>query len=300
MLFTRHIALALAAVLVSACASLSEAQGPRLDPSKPADALTLMRKVHCSTVDNEPAIFWWEGESFSRRQGEKDIHLFDVEGYNIRACAAITNEAGLKGYQLVSREILLYKDKDTGEVLKTWANPWTGEDVEVLHVANDPVNWKVYETGRDGKPVNWGGEVSGPFWWLRSTIPLWYPNPLAGDYQKEIGGTYHATELFNFFGNASELLDPKTKTASATVAWTRVADWLPWMMMNGREGVMYIHTSGRKVASYDEISDTMKAEIAAHYPEYASPPPEGDPRSNMTSWTYFKGIKDGTIQKPNR
>ncbi|MBY9066919.1 DUF1838 domain-containing protein [Hyphomonas sp. WL0036] len=300
MLYIRQTALVAAAILVSACASLSEAQGAKLNAANPADALTLARKVQCSTVDNEPAIFWWEGETFSRRQGEKDIHLFDVEGYNIRACAAITNEAGVKGYQLVSREILLYKDKDTGEVLKTWNNPWTGETLEVLHVANDPVNFKSYEVGRDGKPASWGGVVSGPAWWMRSTFPLWYPNPLAGEYQKEIGGTYHATELFNFFGDSSELLDPKVTSAKATVAWTRIADWLPWMMMNGREGVMYIHTSGRKIASYDEVSETMKAEIAAHYPEYASPPPAGDARPNMTSWIYYQGIRNGDIQNPER
>lgn len=280
--------------------SAGHAEVQPLAPSDPANALTLARKVHCSTTDHKPAIFWWEGEVLSRRQGEKDLHLFDVEGYNIRACASITDEDGLAGYHLVSREILLYKDKDTGDVLKTWTNPWTGGVVEVLHVANDPVNWKVYEIGRDGKPADWGGQVSGPVWWQRSTIPLFYPNPLGGAYQKEIGGTYHATELFNFFGDTAELLDPETDTASATVAWTRIADWLPWMMMNGREGAMYIHTSGRKVSDYQEISDIMKSEIEHHYPEYVSPPPAGDARPNMTSWTYYQGVRDGSIPKPER
>jgi hypothetical protein len=72
------------------------------------------------------------------------------------------------------------------------------------------------------------------------------------------------------------------------------------MMMNGREGHMYMHTAGRKLSSFDELSDTMKAEIAAHYPEYASPPPPGDPRPNVTSWIYYMGIKDGSIPKPER
>lgn len=300
MLTVRTFALAAAAFLVSACASLGEAQGAKLDPADAADSLAILRKVQCSTVDDEPVVYWWHGKAFSRRQGEKDVHMFDVEGMNIRACSSITNDAGVNGFHLVSREILLYKDKDTGEVLKTWANPWSGETVEVLHVANDPVNFKSYEVDRGGKPATWQGEIGGEAWWYRSTFPLWYPNPLAGDYQKEIGGTYHATELFNFFGRTEDLLDPKTTSAIVTVGWTRIADWLPWMMMNGREGVMYMHTAGRKLSSYDELSETMKAEIAAHYPEYASPPPSDDPRANMTSWTYFKGIRDGTIQKPER
>ncbi|MFN7053926.1 DUF1838 family protein [Hyphomonas sp.] len=296
----RLAAAATAAILISACASTGEAQGRRLDPSVPADAMAIQRKVQCSTVENEPVVYWWHGKALSRRQGERDRHLFDVEGMNIRACSSITNEDGVPGFHLVSREILLYKDKDTGEVLKTWDNPWSGETVDVLHVANDPVNWRSYQVNRDGTPATWSGEIGGPNWWMQSTFPLWYPNPLAGDFQKEVGGTYHATELFNFFGRTQDLLDPSTKTAIVTVAWTRIADWLPWMMMNGREGMMYMHTSGHKLASFDELSETMKAEIAAHYPEYASPPPPGDPRPNMTSWTYYLGIKDGSIQKPQR
>lgn len=296
----RQAAIAAAAIVMTACTSMSEAQGTRLDPDKASDALTILRKVQCSTVDNEAAVYWWHGKALSRRQGEQDIHLFDVEGMNIRACSSVTNDDGVPGFHLVSREILLYKDKDTGDVLKTWTNPWTGETVEVLHVANDPVNFKSFEVGRDGKPVTWQGEIGGPTWWYRSTFPLWYPNPLAGDFQKEIGGTYHATELFNFFGRTDDLLDPSTTSAIVTVGWTRIADWLPWMMMNGREGVMYMHTAGRKLSGFEELSDTMKAEIAAHYPEYVSPPPAGDPRANMTSWKYYQGIRDGSIVKPDR
>ena len=77
---------------------------------------------------------------------------------NIRACSTLQDDDLGEGLHLVSREILLYKDKDTGEVFSTWDNPWTGETVDVLHVANDPVNFKMYETGRDGSPLQWNGE----------------------------------------------------------------------------------------------------------------------------------------------
>lgn len=286
---------------LAACATMSQAQVEPLDPTDSADTLSIMRKVQCSTVDDRPAVYWWHGKAYSRRQGEKDMNIFDVEGMNIRACSTITDEEKGTGFHLVSREILLYKDSKTGEVLKTWDNPWTGKTVDVLHVANDPVNFKMYETGRDGNPATWGGEIGADgTWWMRNTFPLWYPNPLGGEFQPEIGGTYHATELFNFFGRTDDLLDPRTSTAKVTVGWSRVADWLPWMMMNGREGVMYMHTAGRKLGSYDELSDTMKAEIATHYPDYNSAPPSGDPRKNMTSWKYYKGIKDGSITAPDR
>ncbi len=271
-----------------------------LDPNDPDDALTIGRKIGCSTVDGEPITYWWHGNAYSRRQGEKDRLLFKVEGMNVRACSTVEDEQRGKGYKLVSREILLYKDPQTGEVLSTWDNPWTGETVDVLHVANDPVNFSSYTIGRDGRPATWTGDILGHRWWSTTTFPLWYPNPLGGEYQKEIGGTYHATEMFNFMGDVESLLDPETTTADVQVGWARMSDWLPWMMMNGREGVIYMHTAGRKLDSFDQISDTMKAEIEQHYPEYTAPPPLDDPRRNETSWIYYQKIRDGDRIAPDR
>ena len=123
-------------------------------------------------------------------------------------------------------------------MLSTWDNPWTGETVDVLHVANDPVNFMAGKVGRDGKPVTFRGTILGDRWWTTSEVPLFYPNPLGGEYQKEVGGTYHATEMFNFMGDTESLLSDETTTAEVQVGWARMSDWLPWMKMEGREGLI--------------------------------------------------------------
>ena len=288
-------ALALAAVLATA-----SAQAGQLDINKPEDLLEINRKIQCSTVDGEPITFWWHGEAYSRRQGERDKKLFLVEGMNVRACTTVEDPERGKGYKLVSREILLYKDPATGEPLATWDNPWTGQTVDVLHVANDPVNFSSYTIGRGGQPISFRGTVLDDRWWQTSTFPLFYPNPLAGNYQKEIGGTYHATEMFNFLGDMESLLDDGLTTAEVQVGWVRMSGWLPWMMMEGREGVIYMHTAGRKLDSWDDLSETMKGEIAQYYPEWREPPPLDDARKNETSWEYYKSIREGEKQAPVR
>ena len=272
----------------------------QLDPNDPDDTLTIGRKIGCSTIDGEPITYWWHGRAYSRRMGEKDRLLFNVEGMNTRACSAVSDAQKGDGYKLVSRELLLYKDPETDEVLATWDNPWTGETVDVLHVANDPVNFTAYKVGRDGKPATWQASIVGDSWWTTNTVPLWYPNPLASEYQKEIGGTYHATAMFNFMGDLESLLDENTTTADVQVGWVRMSDWLPWMMMNGRDGIIYMHTAGLKLDSWDDLPETMKAEIAKHYPDYTSPPPADDSRRNETSWLYYKKIRDGERQAPDR
>ncbi len=278
----------------------AEASAPRLDPEVAQDALTISRKIACSTVDGEAATFWWEGRAYSRRQGERDRLLFNVEGMNTRACVAATHPERGPGYKMVSRELLIYRDAETGEALATWDNPWTGETVEVLHVANDPVNFASYEIGRDGQPARWSGQITEGRWRQSTTVPLFYPNPLAGDYQPEVGGAYHATEMFNFLGEAEELLDPATRTAGSSIGWVRVSDWLPWMQMGGREGVIYMHTAGLRLSSWDALPDSLKHEVDTWYPEYRSPPPLTDDRRNVTSWMYYQRVREGREEAPKR
>lgn len=290
----RHVAVPLA--LTGALASGAQ----ELDPNDPGDALTIARKIACSAQDGVPATYWWAGRAYSRRQGERDRLLFLVEGMNTRACVADEHPERGKGYRMVSRELLIYRDPETGEALSAWENPWTGQTVNVLHVANDPVNFATYEKGPTGTPFRWSGSIVEGKWRQSTTVPLFYPNPLGGGFQNEVGGTYHATEMFNFMGDAADLLDAEKASARAHVGWSRMSDWLPWMMMGGREGAMYMHTAGLKLSSWDALPDTMKAEIAAHYPAYTEPPPLDDERPNVTSWMYYKRVSEGAEQAPVR
>lgn len=252
--------------------------------------LHAMRRIQCSAVDGQPVTFFWHGNAYSRVPGEADRLLFKVEGMNTRQCGPLAGSTNPAEFRLVSREILIYKDPVSGEVLRRWQNPWTGATVEVIHVANDPVNGRYTAVGRDGKPTALPFSVGGPKWWLTVTVPLFYTNPLAGDFQRYIGGTYHATEMFNFFGDVADFAPGGPDSAPVFVGWERISTWLPWMEMGDRAGLMYFHTAGRKLDRWDELSPALKAEIDARYPAYRQPPPLDDARPNETSWTYFRKV----------
>lgn len=278
------------------------ASAAKLDLNSPEGAVEAMRKIQCSTVDEKPIFYWWKGKAFSRRMGEADQHMFNVEGMNVRQCVTVDGGKKGKSFKLVTREILLYTDKRTGQPLKTWKNPWSGETVDVVHVTNDPVNQPVrFPFNEEGKPYPWtkkfAGDVMGGKWWVNFAMPLFYHNVLGGDYQKQIGGVYHATEMFNFFGDVDSLVDPKNDTAPAHVGWVRASDWLPWMMMSGREGIVYFHTAGLKVDGFDAMGPVMKEYINKYEPKYKTPPPVTDTRKNETSWsTYKDDVKGGRFK----
>jgi hypothetical protein len=270
------------------------ADARKLDLSKPEDALAANRKMACSLKDGTPTVFHWSGRVYSRTSGERDRHVFNVEGMNIRQCAAVTDPAKGTGYRMVSREIMLYLDPKTGEVLRQWNNPWTGEAVQVFHVANDPVNMRapIFARNDKGEPFTFDGRFDGGKVFMATEVPLFYDNPLAGDYQDFVGNKYHAMEIFDFIADEKTLLDSTKLTAEPSVAWVRIAQWLPWMKMRGREGIMVTNAIGRMLKGYGELPKVLKDEIATNYPEYAAPPPLDDKRPNETSWTYFKKKAD--------
>lgn len=282
----------LAVILSMAALMGGVAEARILDPDVPEDALAISKRTQCGTADGEPAVYHWAGKVYSRVDGEADRHLFDVEGMNVRQCTSVTDPERGTGHRLVSREIMLYLDPDTGEVVRQWENPWTGETVDVIHVANDPVNARApsFPVGRDGTPYKLNYQRDGDWLTMPIVVPLFYENPLGGDYQDYVGNKYHAMEIFTFVLGRDEL--DTSKPAYPAVSWTRISAWMPWMKMRGRQGQLIHHAAGAKLKAFQDLPDVMKAEIETNYPQYTAPPAVDDSRPNETSWTVFRKTID--------
>lgn len=270
-----------------------------LDPSVPADALEMMKRTQCGPADGQPAVYHWSGNIYGRVTGQPDKLLFKGEGMNIRTCTTVNDEKLGKGWRMVSREIMLYLDPKTGQVLRNWTNPMTGETVEVMHIANDPVNQRAqFSISKDGKPFAFPGRREGRWFFMPIAVPLFYDNPLAGDYQEFVGNKYHAMEIFDFAFDAEEMLNVKQNPmVYPIISWVRISDWMPWMKMQGRDGQMVFNAMGNKLKSFDELPKVLKDEIALNYPSYTAPPPVDDTRDNETTWTVFKKKVDAERAK---
>ena len=46
-------------------------------------------------------------------------------------------------YSTVNKEVIFYSNARTGEIIENWTTPWTGEEVNVVQVANDPFNYTI-------------------------------------------------------------------------------------------------------------------------------------------------------------
>lgn len=289
-----------AAILAAALAGLAApAMAQALNPANPADAITISRKMQCSTVDGEQAVYHWSGRVYSRVPGERDRHLFDIEGMNVRHCQTVNDPQRGVGWRIVSRELMLYLDPVTRQPLRRWKNPWTGQEVDVYHVANDPVNSRPsFQTDAQGRPNTLKVRVENGRVFYASEVPLFYDNPLGGGYQTFVGNQYHAMEIFDFMDDEKSLFDRRARQSYPAIAWVRIAPWLPFMEMGSRPGQMVANAVGQKLRSFDQLPDVLKTEIATNFPDYRTPPPLDDARPNETSWTYFKRLKDAGQRPP--
>lgn len=265
------------------CLAISAA-AQTLDLDDPADALEAYAKMRCS-LDSETSIAWWYGTLFADQPGSAPQALMKFEGFN--ACRIVKLEDG--GYRLLTREVMYYKDLETGKILEKWDNPFTEQTVEVVPVANDPVNGTM-GLGEDADYQNWPWRrVEGELM-LAFNVPLDYPNPLQPDEFPDAssGERYRASEHFTFSGPTDEALDPETKSVPVRIGWTRTGPWLPWMKMGAVPGGLVYVGHGKKLMSgYDALPEAIKAYTNEHYPKYSSAP-ETYVQPNATSWTEYR------------
>jgi hypothetical protein len=279
----RSLSLLLCAALAAAAPTATS-----LDLAKPDDALTAFLKMRCSLEPKDHVVTWWKGTIFAQFPHKPVQAIMGFEGYNI--CRVAKQEDG--SYQLLTRELSFYRDLKSGAILKTWTNPFNNKEVEVVHVANDPVNSRMAANGPRGPFVlpwqNQGEEIMFAF-----NVPLSYPNPLQPkDFPEESGGeTYVGSEHFMFFAPRAAVMDPEVKNTPLTYGWTRVGPWVPWMKMGTAAGNLLYIAQGTKVTGIDALPADMRALIESDYPVYAAAP-ETWYQPNETSWTYYKKLKE--------
>jgi hypothetical protein len=298
---------ALAAGVASSGVAAGRA-GSRLDPASPEDAVRLHQKVWCSLEEGKPALLWSQGSTYGRVPGEPDRKLFDFQIWNARACRNVHDPKRGIGYRSVSREVMLYIDPATQQLLRKWRNPYTGEIVDVIHTQNDPVNMAepMFAYDEQGRPsARFQATFVGGRAIFANEAPLFYDNPLGGPFQEYVGGRYHAMEMLNVYVYESDLLDPRVLTLERwSRSWKRVSGFLPWMRMGDRPGSLLFTAVGQRVQSVQQLPQPIRDALQQEFAKYQSPPPLDDSRPNETSWTYFKRVFDqwraqGTATRAN-
>ena len=255
-------------------------------------------RMRCSLNPMEDTIVEWSGPVYALEPQQKQKYLFDVYGINLARCWWNRTE---EQYYFSSRELQYYLDQDK-KPLKTWKNPWTNETLNVVHTANDPVQFAVGTVGY----MYWlNGNDQATF---PSNINLFYENPLQcsedPEYHNKHGDCqisesrrkkflpyshqefYESTELFDFFVDESVMKDATVDSAPLHFSWSRFSQFMPWMKMEMTKGSLLFTAHGGKV-NFDTVPDWLKDEVSNRIPIYRHSPRCYENANSVTSWTYF-------------
>jgi hypothetical protein len=237
-------------------------------------------KTRSSLDPNQSIFLTWTGSIYAFVPGEKRNRLFKMVGMSVSRCIPI--EEG--SWDFTSRELTYYLHPETGEILRKWENPWTGELLPVMHVANNPVQGCF----RGKFPAQVDGDNTTFVFDLFST----YPNPLAEDSKfadYSPNPIYQAAELFKLTVPTEELLNPKILSVSKLqLCWDRIGPWLPWMKMGDRPGHLIYSAYGGKVDGVERLPQLLQDQINHRVPLYKNAPSAFLDVEDITSWLYFQ------------
>lgn len=294
-----------AALGLGAGAAQAEPKRVPLDITSPDATLDAFIKLIGDT-SGKPVIGMYSGHVFGNVEGERLKPLFGFEGFGIGRFERQSDGS----FRQLWREVGVYRDIDTGEIMRMWKNPYSGETVEILDVQNDPVNavWKTTTPeippmpGLDFLFGNYGQGNRMVLPWLIDRQGDWAslmydvhgirPNSLDPNVWKResSGPRFRVTECFQYGGKLSEIENPEITSVIFTGGWQRVADWLPWMLMDQRPGHLFYRAVTRKLTMVEQLPADLLAYARQNYPVFLTPP---------TDWT-LKTVSSFDVYKQKR
>ncbi|OYY72595.1 DUF1838 family protein [Sphingomonas sp. 28-63-12] len=231
-------------------------------------------------------IGWLKGRAYGVRDNEKIRPLLDVEGFSCVRMKRLEDGS----WRRLLREIVFYRDIETGVILKSWHNPYTNEVVRVVPIANDPFNFTISNTLPT--PPSYGGlnvEKPAPKPYLldwshgpdgtlicRTGVELYYPNALQPDkwVRESAGPMNRVSEHFIYTVKKMDVENPALTNLPLVGAWSRITPWFPWMLMGQAPGHISYFTDFATIKSVADLPDDLVAAARAISPKFLSAPTE--------------------------
>jgi hypothetical protein len=183
---------------------------------------------------------------------------------------------------------------DSGEVIETWDNPWTGETIEIFPFHLGPVQ-RVY--GPDGVvamalapealPLE---EIGDRLFYATQSIAtapsLFDPK----EFPKESPGTEVFLNSFTTFSAlARDVYDPAVTSAPVHMQLQNKFNWPPWLRMGQRPGGTVARGYGTKIAGLDALPAAVRDGFARITPEILDTANWTDVR--LETMDYYKVLK---------
>ena len=243
----------------------AKAEGPLLDPKTREGLYTIHRKLRYSL--DESLVYWYiEAVRF----GLMDTEFTPFWNMHVGFLAKV-KDADV-GYTAKGLTAIFYSDLDTGKILETFTNPYTGEKIEI----NQPGLRRssgVY--GLDGnirnRPQREGMrmtqlETLGPAMVIGDDVWCKDDGGVRLEPTGDAGQLIHINDWTTYHGSISEVSHPDVVSANATQTFNDINTWPSWLNMGDRPGNYVSRGVGRKSWARDGMPPIWQSIMADLYP----------------------------------
>lgn len=255
-----------------------------IDVNDPASVLLTVSRMRGS-LDGRITMGWLK----ARRYGVIDAELTPLLGMVTGTFARhkLLENGAIETH---SFELAFYTDLDTGEVLDTLTMPYTGKTVKVPRLLLGPSRGitrpkfhEVIETFDEEERTEseeamrppgstrferWLGPVEkkdDDLWITQASTAVRIP---ADAQARKIVYSESVTSQARY----SDAIQPGLGTIPATLSYTGVSSWRPWMEMSDHPGHTTSHGIGGKTFDVDELPDDYRAMAERFYPKALADP----------------------------
>ncbi len=183
-----------------------------------------------------------------------------------------------EGFRTKTMSAIFYTDIESGELLETFDNPFTGERVPVRQPGLNRSSRLYNKLGmvrepleRPGLNISQYGDV-GPAWIVGDDVWCRGDTGFRGEPTTAEGRLAQVNDWSTYHGSISEVANPDVKSAYATQAFNDINTWPGWLNMGDHPGNYVSRGFGRKSWSMDGMPPEWSAIMRDQYArEFADP-----------------------------
>jgi hypothetical protein len=256
-----------AAPFVGGCSPQSEPrQQLSLDPTDPDDLYLIHRKVNY-TFDTQP-VFWYieavryglVGSQFTPFWNMHVAFLFTVES---------TGEFEFTTSQLSA---IFYSDLETGNLLETFENPFTGASIPVRQpgLIRGKTRFNKARQVRAEREIPGATVTSstdiGPAWIIGDDLWVHGDTSFRADPGESEGQLVQVNDWSTYHASLKEVADPEVLNAAATMNFNDINTWPAWLNMGEQPGNYVSRGFGRKARAGEDMPPQWRRFMGELYP----------------------------------
>jgi Protein of unknown function (DUF1838) len=242
------------------------------DLSKPEENLAAVIRMAAS-LKEEDVPWWFDGTVYGIVGDEQPRPILKFEGMEIYWMRHLAPAEHGGEYELIGNTVTFFRDLESGRMIDTFANPWTGKDNKVA-VAT--------QGGSAGAGFNYS--VKGiRFTKAMAQIP---DKPLVLDWSFARDMVWlHAETAYppgmappraqrrSMFAPVKDFANRRLASLPTVFTATVFNPWPKWMEMTGQPGHVVWHASGVKLRSVEDLPAEYKKRVEQEYPKLLSANP---------------------------